>query len=171
MEEWLIVDGYNIIGAWPELNQLKTSNLPAARDRLIDLLSEYAFYTGQRVVIVFDAYLVPGSRQQQKRSQSCTVVYTEKGETADEYIERLVGELKSPHKRRLFVATSDYTEQRITFGRGALRISARELLIMVNDAQQRISQQVKQLKIQKNTLRHGLGDDIKRQLEQWKWKE
>lgn len=167
MEEWLIVDGYNMIGAWPELQQLKKSNLTEARDRLIELLSEYAVYSEQRVVIVFDAYLVPGHRQLQ-RSQGCSVVFTEKGETADEYIERLVGELKSPHRRRLFVATSDYTEQRITFGRGALRISARELLTMVNEAKQRISQQVNELKIQKKTSRHSFRDDFRRQLEQWK---
>lgn len=169
MEEWLVVDGYNMIGAWPELQVLKKSNLAAARDRLIELLSEYAVYSGQHIVLVFDAYQVPG-RGQRKTAKGCTVIFTETDETADERIERLVGELRSPHRRRLFVATSDYAEQRITFGRGALRISARELLKLIADSQKDVSRQVEELKAQKLTLIHGLSEDTRRQLEQWRRK-
>lgn len=166
MEEWLVVDGYNMIGAWPELQKLKKFNLAAARDRLIEMLSEYAAYSDQRVVLVFDAHLVP-SRGQRDLSTNCTVIFTETDETADERIERLVGELKQPHRRRLFVATSDYTEQRITFGRGALRITARELLSLIVDSRQDVSQKINEQRAGKVTLGHGLSNDIKRQLEQW----
>lgn len=167
MEEWLVVDGYNIIGAWPELQRLKKFNLAAARDRLIELLSEYAVYSGRRVILVFDAHLVPGQGVR-KMTKGCAVIFTKKEETADECIERLVGELKRPHRRQLFVATSDYTEQRITFGRGALRISARELLNIINHSHSDVSAQLKTLKAEKRTLGQGLSAKVRQQLEQWR---
>ncbi|MFV9511679.1 NYN domain-containing protein [Tepidibacillus sp. LV47] len=128
MEELLIVDGYNIIGAWPKLRELKEAgNLEEARDQLIDWLSEYQAYSGRTVIVVFDAHQVPGlgKKYQDRR---LTIYFTKENETADEFIEKLIGELKN-QKRTIYVATSDYTEQRVTFGQGALRISARELLL------------------------------------------
>lgn len=169
MEEWLVVDGYNIIGAWPELRRLKAFNLAAARDRLIEILSEYAVYADQRVVLVFDAHQVPGKGERDV-SKHCSVIFTDAEETADECIERLVGKLRNPYRRRLFVATSDYTEQRITFGRGALRISARELMRFVEDSQKAVSKQVKERQSERITLGHGLSEDVKRCLEQWRRK-
>ncbi|KKC48780.1 MULTISPECIES: NYN domain-containing protein [Paenibacillus] len=121
----LLVDGYNIIGAWPELERLKESNLEEARDRLLDLLADYQGYTGHQVYVVFDAHQVPGSRSAYKQHK-LTVVFTKEKETADECIERLVTELKK-RSRHIYVATSDSVEQHVAFGKGALRISAREL--------------------------------------------
>ena len=167
MEDWLVVDGYNMIGAWPELRRLKAFDLSAARDRLIDILNEYAVYSGKRVVLVFDAHQVAGGMGRDT-IDNVLVLFTEKEETADECIERLVGELRQPHRRRLFVATSDYAEQRIVFGRGALRISARELLRLVQDSQLAISEQVDRMKSRNMTLDHGLKEEIKNRLEQWR---
>jgi len=127
MEEILIVDGYNIIGAWADLRELKDKgNLAEARDKLLDWLIEYQAFSGRKVITVFDAHQVPG--QGRKFNKNITVYYTKENVTADELIERLVREL---HNRRktIYVATSDYTEQNITFGQGALRISARELAL------------------------------------------
>lgn len=168
MEEWLVVDGYNMIGTWPELRRLKAIDLSAARDKLIEILSEYAVCSGKRVVLVFDAHQVPGMPGRNTVNNHVLVLFTKKEETADECIERLVGELKQPHRRRLFVATSDYAEQRIIFGRGALRISARELLRFVQDSERAISEQVDRMKPQHITLNDGLEEEVKNLLERWR---
>lgn len=125
MKDILLVDGYNVIGDWPELKPLRAGHLEEARDRLIDAMAEYQAYKGWRVIVVFDAHMVPGigKNYQLKRVE---VVYTKEHETADERIEKLVGELKNV-ETRVHVATSDYAEQSMTFGSGALRKSAREL--------------------------------------------
>ncbi|WP_339060651.1 NYN domain-containing protein [Tepidibacillus marianensis] len=126
MEEILIVDGYNIIGSWPRLRELKEKgNLEGARDELLDWLSEYQAFKGRKVIVVFDAHQVSGQGKKYK-DRRLTVHFTKENETADEFIEKLVGDLNH-RKRMVYVATSDYTEQRVIFGRGALRISAREL--------------------------------------------
>ena len=123
----LLVDGYNIIGAWPELRELKERDLAAARDRLIELMAEYQAFTGSRVIIVFDAYYVQGLSRKYK-NHKVEVIYTRENETADERIEKMASELNNI-KTQIHVATSDYTEQWVIFGQGALRKSARELMI------------------------------------------
>lgn len=91
-EHLLIVDGYNMIGAWPELVKLKKQDkLEDARDDLLNRLSNYAKYEGIEVIIVFDAQLVPGIQQTYKKSR-LTVIFTKEDETADSYIERIAGE-------------------------------------------------------------------------------
>lgn len=167
MEEWLVVDGYNVIGNWPHLQKLKEHNLAEARDVLIETLCEYAVMTGQQVVIVFDAHQVPG-KGQRYRFKNCKVIFTDKEETADDRIERLTGELRAPHRRRIFVATSDYAEQRITFGRGALRISSRELQTLVRETRTALSKQVAKMKSKRSTLWQGLDDQVRTKLEHWR---
>ncbi|MBB6636524.1 NYN domain-containing protein [Cohnella thailandensis] len=135
-EDVLIVDGYNMIGAWPELERLKLDKLEDARDRLLDLLANYQSYAGMTVYVVFDAFRVPGLGAEFKQHR-LNIVYTREKETADECIERLVGEMTSV-KRNLYVATSDQTEQRVAFGRGALRLSARELRLAVEEGKREI---------------------------------
>ncbi len=127
----LIIDGYNIIGAWDELERLKKRSISEARDRLLEILTEYQAYSGDRVIVVFDALHVKGLESKQEIG-NLEVIFTKEKETADESIERLVKEVKHV-KNKVYVATSDYAEQRTVFGRGALRISARELLIAVRD--------------------------------------
>ncbi|WP_102029391.1 NYN domain-containing protein [Salirhabdus sp. Marseille-P4669] len=137
----LIVDGYNVIGAWPELASLRDKDLSQARDLLIEKMAEYQSYTGERVIIVFDAYEVRGLENKQK-TYKVEVIYTRENETADERIEKLVGEVKNI-KTQVYVATSDYTEQRTIFAQGALRKSARELLIEVENIEKEIEEEVK----------------------------
>ncbi len=88
----LLVDGYNIIGAWEELGGMKRKKLADARDRLIERMAEYKAHTGWRVIIVFDAHLVPGI-EKKKRHHNVEIVFTREKETADERIEKLVSEL------------------------------------------------------------------------------
>lgn len=126
----LYVDGYNMIGAWPELVVLKRQNkLADARDRLLEMLSEYAKYQKIDVRVIFDAQFVPGIAQQYEKD-FLTVVYTKEGETADSYIERVVGE-ENLYTTHVQVATSDLAEQWLIFQRGATRKSARDLYLEV----------------------------------------
>ena len=89
MEELLIVDGYNMIGAWPQLIDIKKKELGRARDELLAILSEYQVYSGNKVIVVFDAHQVPGIGKKIKEYR-IDIYYTKENETADELIERLV---------------------------------------------------------------------------------
>ena len=133
----LIVDGYNVIGAWPELGKGKP--LADARDQLIERLHDYAGYSGQKVVLVFDAWQSDRATRTVEERGLLSVVFTQKGETADHYIERLCDENASRvslGRLELRVATSDSTEQTVVFGRGAVRISSRELIYEIRQARQ-----------------------------------
>lgn len=170
MEEILIVDGYNIIGAWPELRSLKEKGeLEEARDNLLNWLVEYQAFSGRRVIAVFDAHHVPGLGRKYK-NQKITVYYTKENETADELIERLVIKL---HNRRvsIYVATSDYTEQNVIFGQGALRISARELALEKKETKKQINTSVIDYnKKLKTNITSSLTDEMIKFLENWRRK-
>lgn len=141
----LIVDGYNMIGAWPELVTLKNQDrLEDARENLLQRLSNYAKYEGLRIIVVFDAQLVPGITQNYKKYQ-LEVVFTEEGETADSYIERIAGELNDL-LTQVTVATSDLAEQWVVFSQGALRTSARELYKAVQKTEKTINQHQQDIK-------------------------
>ena len=148
----LLVDGYNMIGDWPELSKLAESGLEEARNRLLFRLADYQAFSGRRVIVVFDAYLVPGLGKSFTQSK-VQVHFTKEKETADECIERLVREL-SMRRRQIYVATSDMVEQHVIFGQGALRISARELLIEVEQNEKELQQRLAedQLKSTRNTI-------------------
>ena len=120
--EYLLVDGYNIIFAWEELKSVAQTNLDAARQLLIDLLSNYQGFKKCVVILVFDAYKVPRNVQDVFKYHNIYVVYTKEAETADTYIERATYEIGKHHQVR--VATSDGAEQLIILGHGALRLSA-----------------------------------------------
>ncbi|AUJ24416.1 MULTISPECIES: NYN domain-containing protein [Virgibacillus] len=136
----VIVDGYNIIGAWDELQRLKEKDIGQARDRLIEWMAEYQAYSGFRVIVVFDAYYVHGV-ETKTTAYNVEVIYTKEKETADECIEKLVKEVKDI-RTQVYVATSDFAEQRTIFGSGALRKSARELWIETNNIQQNIEKTI-----------------------------
>ncbi|MFD1363508.1 NYN domain-containing protein [Lentibacillus salinarum] len=162
----LVVDGYNIIGAWEELKQLKLQDIGQARDRLIELLADYKAYTGMRVIVVFDAYYVKGIESKLNNFE-VEIIYTKENETADECIERIVKELKTVINQ-VYVATSDYAEQRTIFGRGALRKSARELYIELNDIDREIGQQIKQHKNVQPQIKIPLKKDVLEKFEKWR---
>jgi uncharacterized protein len=141
MQEFLIVDGYNIIGTACDMRRLQ-GNLEQARDELIDRLAEYQAYKGIRVYVVFDAHKVPGIGRK-IRHKNIQIIFTRKNETADECIEKLVKQLERV-QRRIYVATSDYTEQRVIFAGGALRKSARELMNELDQMEKAISRKVQE---------------------------
>ena len=132
MKEYLIIDGYNIINSWQNLNDLKSKNFEHARDKLIDILSDLQGITEAKIIVVFDALNVKGGVESHETVGGIEVIFTQQGETADTVIERLVGQL--PSGSVIGVATSDWAEQRIVFGRGAYRLSARELYERVQSA-------------------------------------
>lgn len=122
--EYLLVDGYNIIFAWEELNKLAKENLDLARTTLINRLCNYQGFKQNNVIVVFDAYRVSGHHREVEQHHNISVVYTKESETADSYIEKVTHELSKSHRVR--VATSDGTEQIIILGNGAYRVSAAE---------------------------------------------
>ena len=126
IQEFLLVDGYNIIFAWEELKELAQTDIKSARDRLLEILSDYAGYSGVNVIVVFDAYRVPGGKGEVYRHHNIDVVYTKEAETADLYIEKTAHRLSK--NNRVTVATGDFVEQVIIFGAGAFRLSPRGLL-------------------------------------------
>ena len=166
MQNILLVDGYNMIGAWKELRSLRDENFEDARDRLVELMAEYKAVKGWRVIIVFDAHLVPGTEQLYIQ-HDVEVIFTRKNETADERIEKLSTDLKG-RKIQIHVATSDMTEQNVVFGHGALRKSARELEIEMEIIQSNISRKVKETQSEKPSRRINLPDDIALTLEKWR---
>ncbi len=122
--EYLLVDGYNIIFAWEELNELAKTSLDAARHRLIQILCNYQGYRQCELILVFDAYKVKGNPGSIERHHGIHVVYTKEAETADMYIEKVTHTLAKEHRVR--VATSDGLEQIIILGHGAVRVPARQ---------------------------------------------
>ena len=120
---YLLVDGYNVIFAWDELERVARQNLDAARQLLMDLLSNYQGVKGCTVILVFDAYKVKNNPGEVAKYHNIYTVYTKEAETADTYIERTTYELGKHHHVR--VVTSDGAEQLIILGHGALRVSAR----------------------------------------------
>lgn len=140
----LIVDGYNMIGSWPELVLLKEQGrLEDAREGLLSRLSNYAKYEGLQIIVVFDAQFVPGVTQTYTKYQ-LQVVFTEEKETADSYIERIAGELNDRFTQ-VSVATSDLAEQWVVFSQGALRTSARELYQAVKKTEKTIHEHQKDI--------------------------
>lgn len=166
MDNILLVDGYNIIGAWEELRPLRDKNFEDARARLVELMAEYKASTGWRVIVVFDAYLSPGIEQLSIES-GVEIIYTRKNETADERIEKLSLELKG-RRIQVQVATSDMTEQNVIFFQGALRKSARELEIEMKEIQSTISSDVRTTLENKPSSRIQLSDEVIEQFEKWR---
>lgn len=133
-EHYFLVDGYNIIFAWPELRELSKVNIDSARDKLMDILCNYQGYLGCTLILVFDAYKVKGNPGSVMQYHNIHVVYTKEAETADQYIEKTVHEIGK--KYQVTVATSDALEQMIIWGSGALRMSALGLKEAVEAAEQ-----------------------------------
>ena len=134
--EYLLVDGYNIIFSWDELNTLSKESLDAARHKLMDILCNYQGFQKCVLILVFDAYRVPSSPGSIEQYHNIHVVYTKEAETADMFIERVTHEIG--RNRRVRVATSDGMEQIIILGHGALRVSARMFLEAVQNVEKQI---------------------------------
>ena len=139
MEEYLLVDGYNIIFAWEDLQELSKVNIEGARGKLMDILSNYQGYKKNTVIVVFDGYKVQGNVEEVMKYHNIYVVYTKEAETADQYIEKTVQRIGKQH--HVIVATSDALEQMIILGQGAQRMSARELKEQIEIVSQEIREE------------------------------
>lgn len=131
--EYLLVDGYNVIFAWDSLKELSKDNVEGARNMLINILCNYQGYKKCEVILVFDAYKVKGSSREVEKVNNINIVYTKEAETADMYIEKVSHKLAKNNKVR--VVTSDALEQLIILGNGALRVSSREFLYEIQQAE------------------------------------
>jgi hypothetical protein len=165
IKSYLIVDGYNIINAWDELKYIAKTDLEDAREKLIDVIIEYAEFTGRKAIVVFDAYNVKNSRETVENRKYITVVYTREHQTADSYIEKFITSLSKYDDVK--VATNDYAEQQIILGKGASRISARELKLDLDQAKNRMKQKNSSdtKKIQRNWLEERLDKETLSKLE------
>ena len=139
-ERYLLVDGYNIVFAWKELNELAATNIDAARSRLMDILCNYQGYVKCTLIVVFDAYKVKGSIGRMLDYHNIHVVYTKEAETADQYIEKLAHKIGRDYQ--VTVATSDGLEQLIIRGQGCGLISAREFYEEVKRVEKLIREQI-----------------------------
>ncbi|GAB2023551.1 NYN domain-containing protein [Pseudolactococcus yaeyamensis] len=147
-KQLLIVDDYNMIGAWRETHHLFQNNdLEQARDLLLKKLSDYAGFEGLEIICVFDAQFVPGVTSK-FHVHNVLVIFTKEDETADSYIEKLAGKCNNI-LTTVYVATSDLAEQWVIFSQGAMRISARELEERVNLRKQDLTQHARTMTTQK----------------------
>lgn len=134
--EYLLVDGYNVIFSWDKLKALAQDNIDGARNALINILCNYQGYKKCEVIVVFDAYKVKGNAREVEKVNNITIVYTKEAETADMYIEKASYKLAKNNKVR--VVTSDALEQLIILAGGALRVSSREFLYEIQQAEEDI---------------------------------
>ena len=163
----LLVDGYNMIGAWPELQKLKDeNNLEDARNILIQKMAEYQAYTGYRVIVVFDAHLVKGIEKKYTDAR-VEIIFTRENETADERIEKLAKSLKKIDTK-VYVATSDYAEQWTIFSQGALRKSARELYAETKAIEEKIRKKIRTIKDERPLTKIRLSGEIAERFEKWR---
>lgn len=159
IKEYLLVDGYNIIFAWEDLNELSKINIESARNKLMDRLSNYQGYKKMTLILVFDAYKVKGNSGSVMKYHNIYVVYTKEAETADQYIEKTVHEIG--RKYQVTVATSDALEQVIILGQGGNRLSAANLLEEVEAVEAEISKKVqKKTPKEKNYLFDHLDEEM-----------
>ncbi|MDQ0508300.1 Predicted RNA-binding protein containing a PIN domain [Aedoeadaptatus ivorii] len=159
---YLFVDGYNIINDWEALKPLVEDRLEEARERLIEILEEFAATEHIYVILVFDAYRVKGNPGSFLQRKGMDIVFTKELETADHYIEAQIASMG--RVREVVVATSDYVEQQIILARGGKRISARELEIVVSAAKNRTRQQAKHM-VTRERMGGALDERNRRKLE------
>ena len=165
-ERVLIVDGYNVLNAWrSNLNNADT--LADARDELARRLQDYAGFSGQKVILVMDAWLSDRTQRTEEVNGPLTIVFTRKGELADHYIERLCDEYAHRVELGLMelrVATSDGVEQMVVMGRGAVRMSARELLMEMDQVRKQGREGAQPVARKRNSVMEQLPEDVQRRL-------
>lgn len=165
----LIVDGYNVMNAWKGAMKGKDGEAIAdARDKLITRLEDYAGFSGQKIVVVFDAWQSDRKKRTVENTGALEVVFTQHGETADHYIERLCDEHSHEvemDRLEIRVATSDSVEQTVVLGRGAVRMSARELLYEMESVRREGHGSHQVSRSRKSTVMDRLPEDIRNKLE------
>ena len=167
MQELLLVDGYNIIHAWPDLKRIAAVSLEEARHTLLEIMQDFQGYKGYRVIVVFDAHMTSGGVEKQEMSGRIEVVFTRENDTADHYIERWTD--GAPKNVQVIVATSDYLQQTIVLSRGAIRISARELLDQVKLFRKELGKEyLDKPKVNTNPLANWASPETIEVLERWR---
>ncbi|MBC2399999.1 NYN domain-containing protein [Clostridium tetanomorphum] len=161
----VFVDGYNVINSWPELKKIKSYSLEAARQKLIEMLQNYASYKGYKIILVFDAHMVAKSiEKKDKYDNFLIVVFTKEGETADSFIEKKVNNIG--RKADVCVVTSDLMEQQVTFQRGATRMSSLEFYHEVISIEKIINTRIeKKISSEKSTIEDRIKGDILEKLQ------
>lgn len=163
-EEYLLVDGYNIIHAWTELKGLAEDNMDGARIKLVDTLSNYQGIRKCKIIVVFDAYRVQGHAEEVIDYHNIHMVFTKEAQTADQYIERFAHD--NQKKYNITVATSDGLEQIIIRGAGSALLSARELKVEIEGAIERMNQLYQEIQGKdRNYLSDVLSPEAKQQIE------
>ncbi len=160
----LIVDGYNVLNARDGGAQ---GPLADARDRLLAELMDYAGYSGQEIVLVWDAWQSDRPERSRERHGDVTVVYTQKGEIADRYIERLCDDLAEDvefRRAEVRVASSDALEQTIILGRGATRMSSRELMYEMRELRSQGIRRAEVRAVRRTPIADRLPEEVRRKL-------
>lgn len=168
-EEYLLVDGYNIIFAWPELKKLAEDDMESARIKLLDVLSNYRGVQKCEIIVVFDSYLVQGHQEEIIEYHNIHVVFTKEAQTADQYIEKFTHE--NNKKYNIVVATSDGLQQIIVRGEGGLLMSARELKAEVEATNLKVKQTHEEIQgLSRSYLGDALSTELKLQMEEMRKK-
>jgi predicted RNA-binding protein with PIN domain len=166
-KEILIVDGYNVINDWEKLSAVGAKNLETARDMLVEELSEYGSFTGISIEIVFDAYRNKSRIERKQVIDNVQVFYTKIHQTADSYIEKRTAELTISRKNVVFVATSDGAEQQFILGKGASRISSRELRLEIDRTKKKLNSKIEKTERTASSIGDLLDREIIDALEKW----
>lgn len=168
MQEYLIVDGYNIINSWEELSVLAEDDMDYARFKLIKTLSQFN-NQWDKLTVIFDAYLVSGGTETREVVDSIEVIYTREGERADNLIEKITHKYRSNTNINIWVATSDHVEQQTIFSRGAFRITPGELKRLLETVREDVRKSAENIfMLTRNPLDERIKEDVKEKLEQWR---
>lgn len=165
IKEILVIDGYNIINAWDELIEISDTSLENARERLNFMVAEYSSYKGIYSYIIYDAYKVKSFLSREEKMENITVIYTKENQTADSFIEKFIHDFEDKRNTIIRVATDDMAEQNMVLGKGANRMSTRELYLEVNESQNNIKEKINKKHVSKNTLDTILDQDVVDKLE------
>lgn len=166
MREILLIDGYNLLADNQELAQLMADDLTTARDRLINILSDYQGRTGGHFIVVFDGHRLARNAGAQEIHDNLKIVYTKSGETADDYIERLVA--NGDPQQRFTVVTSDRAEQTTIMSRGGLRRSAREMWLDIKKQRFRDTETQRKKHKKFSNLDERIDENTRSKLEKWR---
>lgn len=166
MEDFLVVDGYNVVNNWDVLKKLKDDNFEHARDKLVSLVANYAGFYGVKATIVFDAYQVKGGIEKKEEINGVSIIYSKEGETADMVIERIISDLA--RQGIVCVVTSDWIEQQLVLGKGGVRLSAREFWQRIMKCDQEAGDLKKDSVVSGRTIDQLVEEKVRITLEKWR---
>lgn len=166
MEDYLLIDGYNVINNWEVLRETREESFEHARDKLTSIVANYAGLNGVKAIIVFDAHHVKGGVEKQEQVAGVLIVYSKEGETADMVIERFMN--KFPKNKIICVVTSDWVEQQIVLGKGAVRLSAREFWLRIQDVNIKTEKIIRDTPSPRSSIDQLVGEQVREILEKWR---